>query len=107
MVNMMKLMKQAADMQKNMARMTEELADKTVEFSSGGGMVTATATGDMVVQRLHIDPSVVDPEDVEMLEDLILAAIDGALREAKQMAKDEMAKITEGMPLPPGMNFPF
>ncbi len=107
MVNMMKLMKQAAEMQKNMARVTEEMAEKTVEFSSGGGMVTVKVTGDLNIESIRIDPTVVDPQDVEMLEDMILAAVDGALREAKQMAKDEMSKLTGDMPLPPGMNMPF
>ena len=106
MVNMMKLMKQASAMQKNMENMQAELAEKSVEFSSGGGMVTVTARGDMSIERIAIDPKVVDPEDVEMLEDLVLAAVDGAMKEAKDMASQEMAKITGGMGLPGG-GMPF
>jgi hypothetical protein len=107
MANMMKLMKQAANMQKNMEKMQAELADKTVEFSSGGGMVTAVARGDNSIESIKIDPKVVDPEDVEMLEDLVLSAVDGALKAAKEMAAKEMSKLTAGMGLPPGMNLPF
>lgn len=106
MVNMMKLMKQASAMQKNMESMQAELAEKTVEFSSGGGMVTVIARGDMSLERIAIDPKVVDPDDVEMLEDLVLAAVDGAMKEAKDMAAKEMAKITGGMGLPGG-GMPF
>lgn len=106
MVNMMKLMKQASAMQKNMEKMQAELAEKTVEFSSGGGMVTVVARGDMSLESIKIDPKVVDPEDVEMLEDLILAAVDGATKAAKEMASEEMAKITGGMGLPGG-GLPF
>lgn len=100
MVNMMKLMKQAASMQKNMQAMQEELAAKTVEFSSGGGMVKAVVRGDGTVASIQIDPKVVDPNDVEMLQDLVLAAVDGAIRAAREMAAAEMGKLTAGMGLP-------
>ena len=100
MANMMKMMKQAASMQKNMKKMQEDLAAQTVEFSSGGGMVTVQATGDMAIKSIKIDPTVVDSEDVEMLEDLVLAAVDGALSASKELAKNEMRKITGGMDLP-------
>jgi len=106
MVNMMKLMKQASAMQKNMEKMQAELAEKTVEFSSGGGMVKVVARGDMSIESIVIDPKVVDPEDVEMLQDLILAAVDGATKAAKEMASEEMAKLTGGMGLPGG-GMPF
>lgn len=106
MVNMMKLMKQATAMQKNMEKMQGELAEKTVEFSSGGGMVTVVAKGDMSVESITIDPKVVDPDDVEMLQDMVLAAVDGAMRAAKDMAAEEMGKITGGMGLPGG-GMPF
>lgn len=106
-MNMMKMMKQAATMQKKMQEVQAELADKTVEFSSGGGMVNATATGDMEVTAIKIDPRVIDPEDPEMLEDLVLAAVDGALKAAKEMAKDEMAKVAGDLGLPPGMDLPI
>lgn len=103
MVNMMKLMKQAASMQENMKKMQEELAGKTVEFSAGGGMITAVAKGDMSLASIKIDPKVVDADDVEMLEDLVMAAVDGALTSARDMAAKEMSKLTGGMGLPPGL----
>ena len=100
MANMLKLMKQAQAMQKNMEKAQAELADKEVEFSAGGGMVTAVAKGDGSLARLRIDPKVVDPEDVEMLEDLVFAAVDGAITAAKDMAAEEMGKLTQGLNLP-------
>ncbi len=106
MVNMMKLMKQASAMQKNMEKMQAELEEQTVEFSSGGGMVTVVARGNMTIESITIDPKVVDPDDVEMLQDLVLAAVDGATKAAKEMAAEEMAKITGGMGLPGG-GLPF
>ncbi len=106
-MNMMKMMKQAASMQKEMQKMQEELAEKTVDFSSGGGMVSATATGDMQITSISIDPKVVDADDVEMLEDLVLAAVDGALKASKDMAKEEMGKVAGDLGLPPGMNLPI
>ncbi len=105
MVNMMKLMKQAASMQKNLEKAQAELAERTVEFSSGGGMVTAVARGDGKIDSIRIDPKVVDPQDVEMLQDLVLAAVDGALTAAEEMRASEMAKLTSGLGIPgmPGM----
>ncbi len=100
MANMMKMMKQAADMQKNMQKMQAEMAEKTVEFSAGGGAVTVTARGDITVQSIKIDPKVVDPEDVEMLEDLVLAGVDGALKQAQEMVNEEMSKLTKGLNIP-------
>ena len=100
MVNMMKLMKQAASMQKNMEKMQAELAERTVEFTSGGGMVTAVARGDGSITAIRIDPKVVDPGDVEMLQDLVVAAVDGALQAARDMASQEMGKLTGGMGIP-------
>lgn len=100
MANMMKMLKQAQAMQKNMEKMQEELAERTVEFSAGGGMVTVVAKGDISVQSIKIDPRAVDPEDVEMLEDLVLAGVDGALKAAQDMVNGEMGKLTQGMSLP-------
>ncbi len=99
-MNVMKLMKQAQTMQKDMERIQAELATKRVEFSSGGGMVTATATGDGGVVALKIDPKVINPADKEMLEDLVLAAVDGAIKKSREMASGEMAKVTAGMGMP-------
>lgn len=99
-MNVMKLMKQAAAAQKNMEKVQEELAAKTVDFSSGGGTVTVTASGDGAVRQVRIDPSAVDPDDVSMLEDLVLAAVNGALNAVREMASAEMAKVTQGLNLP-------
>ncbi|HBA86293.1 MAG TPA: nucleoid-associated protein [Verrucomicrobia bacterium] len=100
MPNMMKLMKQAASMQKNIEKLQGELAERTVEFSSGGGMVKAVAKGDGALASIKIDPKVIDPSDSEMLEDLVFTAVDGAIRAAKDMAAQEMSKITAGFNLP-------
>ena len=100
MANIAKMMKQAASMQKNMTKLQEELAERTVEFSAGGGMVTVMARGDISVQSIKIDPRAVDPEDVEMLEDLVLAGVDGALKAAQEMVSAEMGKLTQGMQIP-------
>ncbi len=100
MPNIMKLMKQAASMQKNMERMQAEMAQQTFEFSSGGGMVRAIARGDGTVAAIKIDPKVIDPNDVEMLEDMVLAAVDGALTTAREAAAKEMSKLTAGLNIP-------
>ena len=103
MANMMKMMKQAADMQKNMQRVQEELKARTVEFTAGGGMVTVVAGCDISIKSVKIDPKVIDPEDAEMLDDLVLAAVDGALTKAQEVVAEEMGKVTAGMKIP-GMN---
>lgn len=99
-MNMMKMMKQAADLQKNMKKKQKELAETEVQFSAGGGMVSVTATCDMKVRAIKINPDAVDSSDVEMLEDLVLAAIDGALTLAQDTMSREMGKLTGGMNLP-------
>ncbi|MBN2686124.1 MAG: YbaB/EbfC family nucleoid-associated protein [Pontiellaceae bacterium] len=106
-MNMMKMMKQAADMQKNMKKKQDELAKTEVQFSAGGGMVTATATCDMKITSIKINPDAVDPDDVEMLEDLVFAAVDGVLSAAQDTMAREMGKLTQGMGLPGGMGLPF
>jgi DNA-binding YbaB/EbfC family protein len=93
----MKMMKQAASMQKNMQKMQEELAAKNFEFSSGGGMVTAVVKGDMTLLSVKIDPKAVDPNDVEMLQDLVVSAVNGAFAAAREEMATEMNKITGGM----------
>ncbi|MFW6148146.1 MAG: YbaB/EbfC family nucleoid-associated protein [Thermodesulfobacteriota bacterium] len=98
--NMGNLLKTAQKMQEKMAKLQEELGDKTVETSSGGGMVSVVANGKQEIVSLKIDPEVVDAEDVEMLEDLVLAAVNDALAQAKQMAAEEMTKITGGLSIP-------
>lgn len=91
------LLRQAQKMQEKITKMQEELATKTCEASSGGGMVTATVNGSQELVSVAIDPSVVDPEDVEMLQDLIVAAVNEAYRRSKEMVSEEMAKITGGL----------
>ena len=106
-MNMMKMMKQAADLQKNMKKKQKELGKTKVEFSAGGGMVTAVASCDMKIKSIKINPDAVDPSDVEMLEDLVLAAVDGVLTSAQETMSTEMGKLTSGMGLPGGMDLPF
>jgi nucleoid-associated protein EbfC len=94
------LFKQAQEMQAKLARVQEELARKTVEASSGGGMVRVTVNGQLGLSSIKIDPAVVNPEEREMLEDLVLAAVNEGLRMAREMAAEEMSKITGGMKIP-------
>jgi len=94
------MLRQAQMMQKKMAQMQEELKTKTVEASSGGGMVSVTASGGREILSLSIDPAVVDPEDVDMLQDLILAAVNEALKKASEMVEGEMGQLTGGMKIP-------
>ena len=102
-MNMQKLMQQAQKMQAKMASMQEELAQRTVDGTAGGGMVKATVNGQRDLLGITIDPEVIDPDDIEMLEDLIVAAVNDAMRAATEMAAAEMQKITGGMGMPPGM----
>lgn len=90
-------------MQEQMAKMQEELEEKTVEASAGGGMVTVVANGKKEIVEINIKPEVVDPDDIEMLQDLVLAGVNEALRKAEEMAQEQMAKLTGGMGLPPGL----
>lgn len=93
-------MKQAQQMQNKMARMQEEMALKTIEASAGGGMVKVVANGKQEVVSIHIEKEVVDPEDVEMLQDLILAAVNEALAQSQKMVSSEMNKLTGGLNIP-------
>ena len=105
--NMQGMMKQIQKMQETMARIQEELEAKTVVGESGGGMVKATANGKQRLLSIRIDKEVVNPADIEMLEDLVLAAANKALEDAGKMAQEEMAKATSGlMPNIPGLNLP-
>lgn len=104
-MNMMKMMKQAQDLQKNMKKKQDELAKTEVQFTAGGGMVTAVATCDMKIKSIKINPDAVDPDDVEMLEDLVFAAVDGVLSTASDTMSKEMGKLTGGMGLPGGLPF--
>ena len=96
-------MKQAQQMQERVKKLQEEAGNKTVEASSGGGMVTVVANGRQEVLSIKIDKSVVHPGDVEMLQDLVSAAVNEALRKSQELMKDEMGRLTSGMGLPPGL----
>jgi len=94
------LMKQAQQMQQKMARLQDDLLTKEIEATAGGGMVTAKVNGKQQLLALTIDPSAVDPEDVEMLQDLVMAAINEAVRKSQDMAQEEMGKLTGGLNIP-------
>jgi len=100
MPNMGNLLKKAQRLQEQMAKLQEELSEKTVETSAGGGMVTVIATGKQEIASIKIDPEVINQEDIEMLEDLVLAAVNDALFQAKQMVSKEMTKLTGGVNIP-------
>lgn len=97
------IMQAAQQMQERMQRLQDELAQKTVEAQAGGGMVTVTANGAREISRIKIDPACVDPKDLSMLEDLVTAAANAALRKAADLGREEMARLTAGLPLPPGL----
>ncbi len=105
MPNMGNIMKQAQQFQNKMAKLQEELGHKTIEATSGGGMVTVVVNGNQEMVSISIDKEVVDPEDVEMLQDLVLAAVNDGMARAKKMVNDEMGKLTGGLNLPniPGL----
>lgn len=98
------LMKQAQQMQQKMTKLQEEIAKRTLEASVGGGMVTVTVNGKSEVLRIKIEPQAVDPEDIEMLEDLVVAGVNEALRKAQEMMTEEMGKLTGGLKIP-GLSF--
>jgi len=98
--DMGKLMKQAQQMQAKMMRVQEELETKTVEAASGGGMVTAVVNGKHELVSLKIEKDVVDPADIEMLQDLVVAAVNEGVRKAQEMAQEEMSKLTGGLNIP-------
>ncbi len=105
--DMAKMMKQAQEVQAKMAQMQNDLDSITVEGVSGAGLVKATATAKGELKGLDIDPSIFNGDDKEVVEDLILAAIKDAQSKANERSQQEMAKITEGLGLPPGVNLPF
>ena len=94
------MMKQAQKLQSKMLKMQEELAQRTVETSAGGGMINVVANGRQQIISIAIDREVVDPDDVEMLQDLVLAAVNDALNKAQEMVAGEMGKLTGGMNIP-------
>ena len=94
------LMKQAQDMQKKMEAIKGELAQKEIKVTSGGGMVELVINGQQEIKEIHIEPDIIDPEDKEMLEDLVLAAVNEGIRQSKEMVNEEMSKLTGGLNLP-------
>jgi len=102
-VGMGKAMKQFQKMQADMQKMQVELAEKSISASAGGGMVEVVVDGHRRVREITIKPEVVDPEDIETLQDLLHAAVNEALRKAEELAADEMKRITGGLQLPPGL----
>ncbi len=100
MQNINKMMKQAQQLQKKMMKTQAELAKKTVEASAGGGMVKVVANGGQKIESIVLEKEVVDPEDIEMLQDLVLAAVNDALNKAQEMISSEMGKLTGGLNIP-------
>ena len=94
------ILKQAKVMQEKMADIQKELANKTIEFASGGGMVNVTINGRQEIVSIRIDPSVINSNDVEMLQDLIAAAVNGAIKRSQEMMSEEMEKVTAGLNIP-------
>ncbi|BAI79654.1 conserved hypothetical protein [Deferribacter desulfuricans SSM1] len=101
-MNIQQLMKQAQKMQKKMLEMQEEAAKEVVEASAGGGMVTVKVNGKQELVEIKIEKDVVDPEDVEMLQDLVLAAVNEGIKKSQELMQEKMSKLTGGM----GLNFP-
>ncbi len=100
MKNMNNMMKQAQKLQKKMLKTQEELATKTVEASAGGGMVKVIANGGQKIESIVLEKEVVDPEDIEMLQDLVMAAVNDALKKSQEMVSSEMGKLTGGLNIP-------
>ncbi len=107
MKNISRLMKQAQEMQAKVAEMQEKLAGIEIDGAAGGGLVTATLNGKGELRRLKIDPSLTDPDDIEVLEDLVVAACNDAKSKVEAHVAAEMQKLTGGLDLPPGMQLPF
>jgi hypothetical protein len=107
MKNLGQMMKQAQQMQARMAELQARLDQIEVGGQSGGGMVQATLTGKGELRRIKIDPALAKPEEVEVLEDLVVAAVNDARQRVDAMVQEEMSKLTGGLQLPPGMKLPF
>ncbi len=101
--NMQQLLKQAQKMQEDMLAAQESLKDEVVDASAGGGMVSVKVTGDLELKEIKIDPQAVDPEDVELLQDMVLAAVNGGLRAAQELAASKMGSIAGGLGGPGGL----
>ena len=100
MANMMKMLKQAQEMQGKMQSLQAELAEREVSYEAPGGLVSVVATCDGTVKSVKIDPKIVDPDDVEMLEDVVLAAVQGAVNQGKATMAEEMGALTQGLNIP-------
>lgn len=107
MKNLGALMKQAQEMQQKMSEMQERMAQLEVEGSSGAGMVTVVLSGKSDMRRIKIDPSLLKPDEVEVLEDLVVAATNDARARLETRMQEEMSQVTGGIELPPGMKLPF
>jgi DNA-binding YbaB/EbfC family protein len=107
MKNLAQMMKQAQEIQQKMADMQQEMLEIEVTGKSGGGMCQVTLNGKGEAKNVLIDPALVKPEDAEVLEDLIVAAMNDAKAKADEMMREKMQEITGGLPLPPGMQLPF
>lgn len=103
-INMQQMMKQARKMQEQLAAAQESLAQTTVDASAGGGMVKVKVNGSMMLESVTIDPEAVDPDDVEMLQDMIVAAVNEGIRQVSELASKQMGSITGGLNIP-GMPF--
>ena len=99
-MDMKQMMRQAQKMQKELNRAQDEIARMSFEATAGGGVVTAVASGDMAITSLTIDPDAVDPEDVEMLQDMVVAAVNEALRGVSELSNQRMSAVTGGMNIP-------
>jgi nucleoid-associated protein EbfC len=104
--NMNQLLKQAQQMQAEMAKAQEELKNETVEASAGGGMIKVTMTGDLQLREIKIDPDAIDPEDPDLLQDMVTAAVNEALRSAQELAANRMGGITGGLGGGGGLGLP-
>lgn len=107
MKNLGSMMKKAQEMQAKMQQMQAKMGETEVDGKAGAGLVSVTLNGKGELRKLKIDPSLIDPNEIEVLEDLIVAAHNDAKVKAETMMQDEMSKITAGLPLPPGMKLPF
>ena len=104
--NMQQMMKQVQKMQQDMMTAQEALKDEQVDASAGGGMVTVTVSGDLVVKSIRIDPEAIDPEDPDLLSDLVLAAVNEGIRAAQELAANKLGGITGGLGGPGGLGLP-
>ena len=106
MLDLKKLQQMQQQMQEEIGAVQRDMADRTVEASSGGGVVTVVMNGNQEVRSISINPEAVDPDDLEMLEDLVMAAVNAAVEKSREMSQNAMGRVAGGM-LPPGMNLPI